>query len=161
MDQFDKLVKEKAEKREFKYKPLFWLLFAKQAGFMAYSAIQIVSGVLIVGSVISGSVFLTYKLVTKNNTPQIVEKPYIQVNTTDTTLQLSPETVTQQDTLIPVNSVPTPPKELTQKAKNTQQQPDKTPIKKDTVKIQKTIPTDPYVGRRILKIDTDTILTND
>lgn len=161
MDQFDKLVKEKAEKREFKYKPLFWLLFAKQAGFMAYSAIQIVSGVLIVGSVISGSVFLTYKLVTKNSTPKIVEKPYHQDITPDTTLQLSPEIVNQQDTLSPENSVSTPPKELTQKAKTTQHQPDKPLIKKDTVKIKKTIPTDPYVGRRILTIDPDTILTND
>lgn len=161
MDQFDKLVKEKAEKREFKYKPLFWLLFAKQAGFMAYSAIQIVSGVLIVGSVISGSVFLTYKLVTKNSTPNMVEKPYNQVNTPDTTLQLSPEIVNQQDTLNPENSLPIPPKELTQKAKTAQQQPDKPLIKKDTVKIKKAIPPDPYVGRRILTIDTDTILTND
>lgn len=161
MDQFDKLVKEKAEKREFKYKPLFWLLFAKQAGFMAYSAIQIISGVLIVGSVISGSVFLTYKLVTKNSTPKMVEKPYNQVNTPDTTLQLSPEIVNQQDTLNPENSLPIPPKDLTQKAKTAQQQPDKTSIQKDTVKIKKTIPTDPYVGRRILTIDTDTILTND
>jgi hypothetical protein len=161
MDQFDKLVKEKAEQREFKYKPLFWLLFAKQAGFMAFSAIQIVSGVLIVGGIISGSVLLTYKLVTKNETPKIVEKPLLQHAISDTTLQLSPEIVTQQDTLIPENSGTIPPKELTQKPKTAQQQTEKNPIKKDTVKIQKVIPNNPYLGRRILTIDTDTILTND
>lgn len=160
MDQFDKLVKEKAEKREFKYKPLFWLLFAKQAGFMAFSAIQIASGILIVSGIISGSVLLTYKLTTKNSTPKIVEQPTNQVIRVDSTLQITPEMVNQSDTIIPINSTIVPPKELNRKTK-AQTVPNNTPIKKDTITIQQPNPSNPYIGRRILTIDTDTILTND
>lgn len=160
MDQFDKLVKEKAEKREFKYKPLFWLLFAKQAGFMAFSAIQIASGILIVSGIISGSVLLTYKLTTKNSTPKIVEQPTNQVIRVDSTLQITPEMVNQSDTIIPINPTIDPPKELNRKTK-AQTVPNNTPIKKDTITIQQPNPSNPYIGRRILTIDTDTILTND
>ena len=114
MDQFDKLVKEKAEKREFKYKPIFWLLFAKQAGFMAFSAIQIISGVLIVGGIISGSVFLTQILLKKNSAPKIVEQPTYPIITTDTTIQTIPDVVYQKDTIIPENSSTVPSKKLNQ-----------------------------------------------
>lgn len=160
MDQFDKLVKEKAEKREFKYKPLFWLLFAKQAGFMAFSAIQIASGILIVTGIISGSVFLTYKLTTKNSTPKIVEQPTNQIINADSTLQIIPEMANQSDTIIPINPSIVPPKELNKKTK-AQTIPNNTPIKKDTITTQQANPSNPYIGRRILTIDTDTILSND
>lgn len=165
MDQFDKLVKEKAEKREFKYKPLFWLLFAKQAGFVAFSAVQIASGVLIVGGIISGSVFLTYKLVTKNSSPKSIEQPYNQVKSADTTLQITPDLMNQKDTIIPDNSVVISPQDHPQQTTSIQQTQvttsNSSPIKKDTVTIQKVKTSNPYAGRRILTIDPDTILTND
>lgn len=160
MDQFDKLIKEKAEKREFKYKPIFWLLFAKQAGFMAFSAIQIISGVLIVGGIISGSVFLTQILLKKNSAPKIVEQPTYPIITTDTTIQTIPDVVYQKDTIIPENSSTVPSKKLNQNT-NAQTSPHKTMTKPDTATIQKVNPVNPYAGRRILTIDPDTILTND
>ena len=160
MDQFDKLIKEKAEKREFKYKPIFWLLFAKQAGFMAFSAIQIISGVLIVGGIISGSIFLTQILVKKNSAPKIVEQPTYPIITTDTTIQTIPDVVYQKDTIIPENSSTVPSKKLNQNT-NAQTSPYKTMTKPDTATIQKVNPVNPYAGRRILTIDPDTILTND
>ncbi len=160
MDQFDKLIKEKAEKREFKYKPIFWLLFAKQAGFMAFSAIQIISGVLIVGGIISGSVFLTQILLKKNSAPKIVEQPTYPIITTDTTIQTIPDVVYQKDTIIPENSSTVPSKKLNQNT-NAQTSPYKTMTKPDTATIQKVNPVNPYAGRRILTIDPDTILTND
>lgn len=160
MDQFDKLIKEKAEKREFKYKPIFWLLFAKQAGFMAFSAIQIVSGILIVSGIITGSVLLTQVLVKKNNSSQLSRQREIQTIPADTSLQTTPTIEYKTDTLIPEQTTPVPTKISQQKPKeealHTQTQ-----IKKDSVIIQKGKPINPYAGRRILTIDPDTILTND
>ncbi|PKP21212.1 MAG: hypothetical protein CVU04_02220 [Bacteroidetes bacterium HGW-Bacteroidetes-20] len=160
MDQFDKLIKEKAEKREFKYKPIFWLLFAKQAGFMAFSAIQIVSGILIVGGIITGSVLLTQVLVKKNNSSQLSRQREIQTIPTDTSLQTTPTIEYKTDTLIPEQTISVPIKKTHQKAKEETLH-TKTQIKKDSEIIQKEKPINPYAGRRILTIDPDTILTND
>ena len=69
MDQFDELIKEKAEKKVFKYKPLFWILFAKSAGISAFSAVQIISTVVIIGGL--AGYFILKK---SNEQPELLEQ---------------------------------------------------------------------------------------
>lgn len=164
MDQFDQLIKEKAEKKEFKYKPLFWLMFAKSAGITAYSAIQVITGIVVITGVIGGTTYFGVKNYQKNHTDQTPK------NILDSTEQIIPvepimDTI-QVDTFKTEN---TSSITETNKPKGTSK--NSTPLKteqstipskvvKDTITPKK-IYKDPYVGRRILTIDPDTILTND
>ncbi len=164
MDQFDQLIKEKAEKKEFKYKRLFWLMFAKSAGITAYSAIQIITGVVVISGVIGGATYFGVKNYQKTH-PDKTQNSII-----DTTKSLKPiesaSDTLQIDTLKAENILnvvePKNPKTTTKKSEPVQVEHGTPPAKviKDTIPPKK-VHRDPYVGRRILTIDPDTILTND
>lgn len=164
MDQFDQLIKEKAEKKEFKYKPLFWLMFAKSAGITAYSAIQVITGIVVITGVIGGTTYFGVKNYQKNH-PDKTPK-----NVMDTTSNLKPSepmnSTIQIDTFKVENNTNTveteKPKNKTKKPDPVQSEQTNPPVKviKDTIPTKK-VYRDPYVGRRILTIDPDTILTND
>lgn len=164
MDQFDQLIKEKAEKKEFKYKRLFWLMFAKSAGITAYSAIQIITGVVVITGVVGGATYFGVKNFQKNHSDQTPN------NIIDSTTQIIPvkpimDTI-QVDTFKVEN---TPSITETNKPKGTLKNSNPVETKQSTIPskvVKDTIPTknvykDPYVGRRILTINPDTILTND
>ncbi|HPE40195.1 MAG TPA: hypothetical protein PLI77_03805 [Bacteroidales bacterium] len=163
MDQFDQLIKEKAEKKVFKYKPLFWFLFAKSAGISAFSAIQIVSGVVIITGVVGGTTYFGIKSLQKEQNPKpetilidtVISQPKPTV--TPDTIQLTPEGLIPSQ---PNNKVVhvTPSKTQTQKIIE-QPKPDPKPNIDSINKLKRE--RDPFYGRRILTIDPDTILTND
>ena len=164
MDQFDQLIKEKAEKKEFKYKPLFWLLFAKSAGISAFSAIQIIAGVVVVSGVIGGA---TYFGIKNHANKEIKSNPRAII---DSTHQIN--SIEMVSDTIQVDTVNHSFNQDLKKPKKTKVSVPKTD---SIIKVQEIVPQkgiqdstppkkiyrDPYVGRRILTIDTDTILTND
>ena len=164
MEQFDKLIKEKAEKREFKYKPLFWLLFAKHAGFMAFSAIHIVVGVAFVGGLAGGGVYVAHKL-THKNFQQPIQQVNTQITIKDTSSNISSKIIGDQDTIAFPIETSTPEKAKAQRqkiVKQTVNQNNKTnPKKVDSVSNPIVKPHNPYEGMRILTIDPDTILSNE
>ena len=164
MDQFDQLIKEKAEKKEFKYKPLFWLKFAKSAGITTYSAIQVITGIVVITGVIGGTTYFGVKNYQKNH-PIKNPKNIIDTTTFETQNEPAPNTITIDTFKVDNNTnivEPNKPK-TSQKGINslqTNQSSSPTKVIKDSVPTKKTN-RDPYVGRRILTIDPDTILTND
>lgn len=165
MDQFDKLIKEKAEKREFKYKPWFWILFAKQAGFMAFSAIQIATGVILISGLVGGGAYVTYKLSHKNKIEDPVEQVNTQINLVDTSSYISTEMMDQIDTIaLPIEtsiSMDQNPQNKTPIKQSLNQENKQISHKNDTVLKPKVKPHNLYEGRRPLTINPDTILSND
>ena len=164
MDQFDQLIKEKAEKKEFKYKRLFWLMFAKSAGITAYSAIQIITGVVVITGVVGGATYFGVKNFQKNHPDKT---PKNVIDTTSNITNPGPTNNTLQiDSLkVETNSItiePEKPKVSTKKPDPVQKEQTLPVVKviKDTIPPKK-VYRDPYVGRRILTIDPDTILTNE
>jgi len=164
MDQFDQLIKEKAEKKEFKYKPLFWLMFVKSAGITAYSAIQIITGVVVITGVVGGATYFGVKNFQKNHPDKT---PKNVIDTTSNITNPGPTNNTLQiDSLkVETNSItiePEKPKVSTKKPDPVQKEQTLPVVKviKDTIPPKK-VYRDPYVGRRILTIDPDTILTNE
>lgn len=163
MDHFDQLIKEKAEKKVFKYKPLFWLLFAKSAGFSAFSMLQIISGVIVITGVVGGSSYFGIKNYQKKhperNPKNRIDTSYQHPSKPDpNTLIIDSFPVENNSKNIEEVSV----KNVPQKSEPIQIKQSTLPYKevKDTIPSKK-ISNDPYLGRRILTIDPDTILTND
>jgi len=162
MDQFDELIKEKAEKKVFKYKPLFWILFAKSAGISAFSAVQIISAVVIIGGLAGGGTYLgihSYnKSKIKKTTRQIEQiQPKQETNISTDTLQLDtiiPQPEHEKPAVKPQNTKPkTTPIVVSEPTK-----PVVTP-KRDTIPKKQT-PRNPYEGMRIMTINPDTIKSN-
>jgi hypothetical protein len=162
MDQFDELIKEKAEKKVFKYKPLFWILFAKSAGISAFSAVQIISTVLIVGGLAGGGTYLGihsyHKSKNKKATRQVEQ------------IQPQQDPIIASDTLR-IESVSSQPEIEKPVDKHHATTPKSSPqvvseptnpvitTKRDTVSKKQTN-RNPYDGMRILTINPDTIKSN-
>lgn len=163
MDQFDQLIKEKAEKKVFKYRPLFWFLFAKSAGISAFSAIQIVSGIVIITGVVGGTTYFGIKSLKKEQKPKpettLIDTVSSQPKPTiiPDTIQLTPEELIPSQPINKVTPV-TPSKTKTQNIIE-KPTPDPQPNIDSINKLKRE--RDPFYGRRILTIDPDTILTND
>lgn len=163
MDHFDQLIKEKAEKKVFKYKPLFWLLFAKSAGFSAFSMLQIISGVIVITGVVGGSTYFGIKNYQKKhperNPKNRIDTSYQHPSKSDPNTLIIDSFQVDNDSnnknAIPINNTPKDSESIQIKQSTL---PNKEV--KDTIPTKK-ISNDPYLGRRILTIDPDTILTND
>lgn len=163
MDHFDQLIKEKAEKKVFKFKPLFWLLFAKSAGFSAFSTIQIISGVVVITGVVGGSTYFGIKNYQKNHTEtnpkNIIDTSYQHSSKPDPNTMIidsfQVENKSNNKETIPLKNAQkdSEPIQIKQSTLPKKEVKDSIPLKK--------ISNDPYFGRRILTIDPDTILTND
>lgn len=152
---FDELVKNKAEKKKFRYCPLFWLLFAKKAGIAAFSVAQIVAASVVTVSILAGGTYAVVKSIQKQK--MVPTAPI-------TVVEIEEDSVFQPvDTVDEVNVVtkPTPiPSKVTPKTSpattpKLAQKPNSTP---DTPKVvRKGIP---RYNIRILEIDPDTITSN-
>ncbi len=162
MDQFDELIKEKAEKKVFKYKPLFWILFAKSAGISAFSAVQIISTVLIVGGLAGGGTYLgihSYNKSKNKKASKQIENIQLQQDPVIATDTLQIDTIISQPEIEkPVaKHHNTAPKSAT----TVISEPTKPVVspKRDTVPKKQT-PRNPYEGMRIMTINPDTIKSN-
>jgi hypothetical protein len=164
MDHFDELIKEKAEKKVFKYKPFFWLLFAKSAGITAYSAVQIIAGIVVITSIVGGATYLGVKglseskvnIPTPKNTETIVFKQ-------DTIIPNEPkviDTIEFVEKTAPEISKINHQKPKVEKPQISELEKTKTNPVQDTV-LKKKTNKNPYEGWRIMTINPDTILTND
>ena len=129
MENFDKIIKEKAEKKEFKYKPIFWLFFAKQAGFAAFSVTQIISAIVIFVGIAGGTIYYTLSSKQpKSSTPQMEENMPVPVleNEELTLLPSIPETIPSPQLSKPIqkatitDTLPSSPKNIIKQDTNTQ-----------------------------------------
>ena len=167
MEEFDQLVKEKVEKKEFKFKFLYWLLFAKKAGFAVFSTMQWVAVVAISGSIIGGASYGTYKLVQHVRAKSNVTAP-AQVNPSELeplgllsdTTQIESESdsiIIEGGPVLQEEKASCPPIIKNPKKKEKK---DQTEVK-DSVIAPKTPVKTRYEEIRFLAIDPDTILNND
>ena len=167
MEEFDQLIKEKAEKKEFKFKFLYWFLFAKKAGFAVFSTMQWIAIVAISSSIVGGASYGTYKLVQHVRAKSNVTAP-AQVNPSELeplgllldTAQVesgSDSVIIEGSPVLREEKASCPP--INKKPKKKEKK-DQTEVKDSVIApeipVQKT-----YERIRILTIDPDTILTND
>lgn len=167
MEEFDQLIKEKAEKKEFKFKFLYWFLFAKKAGFAVFSTMQWIAIVAISGSIVGGASYGTYKLVQHVRTKSNVTAP-AQVNPSELeplgllldTAQVesgSDSVIVEGSPVLREEKASCPP--INKKPKNKEKE-IQTKVQ-DSVIAPKTPVKTRYEEIRFLAIDPDTILTND
>lgn len=162
---FDELVKEKAEKKKFRYSPLFWFLFAKKAGVALFSVTQIVSISAVAIALLGGG---TYAVVKSVRSHKKTTSPPTEVIVDSISHQEEIPVVASEDTMImeivapepeiqpQIEPTPVPaakPEPVTTPAGNPKQT-----SKVDTPKaVRKGVP---KYNIRILEIDPDTIPTN-
>lgn len=168
-DKFDELVKEKGEKREFKYRFFFWLLFAKKAGIAAFSVTQIIASIAVVVGLVGGGTYFIVKSAKKNSHSPIEQGETIimqsdssavdQIIFSDSLLvdTMAPKKIEKQevDHSSKVKNSPTQstlPKSSESKAPSQRRTSPKDSVAKKIVK-----PTQ----WKYLEIDPDTIATND
>lgn len=175
-NKFDELIKEKTEKKRFKYRPFFWFLFAKKAGIAALSIAQMTCVILVGVTLLSGGTFALVKSIAKNNNKphsshqKIIDTTATPILTLDTLL--SP---TQDSTLADTISLPketsSPHKQQTSindNLTNTKPQPHiedtttsrRLPKKETTDSIKVIKKGVRKYNIRILEIDPDTIPSN-
>lgn len=164
---FDELVKEKAEKKKFRYSPLFWFLFAKKAGVALFSVTQIVGISVVAVALLGGGTYAVVKSVRSHKTPT---SPQTEIVVDTISHQEEIPVVVPEDTVITEIAAPEP---------ETQQQPQPTPVPvakpepepvatpagkpKQTTEVDtpKTVRKGvPKYNIRILEINPDTIPTN-
>lgn len=160
---FDELVKNKAEKKKFRYSPLFWLLFAKKAGVAAFSVAQIVTASVVAVSLLAGGTFAVVKAVQKQKMIPAAPVTVADIEVDSVSQPIDTVEFPVVDTVDDVNIV-AEPEIVSAKAKPqtlpaTPQKPDQEPNSSpDTPKVtQKGIP---KYNIKILEINPDTIPSN-
>ncbi len=162
MNEFDQLLKEKAEEKKFKYSPLLWLFFAKKAGFATALYLKIAAIALSSIAVVSTGVYFGVQHfkteppvanpVTSLPEEEIVmQEDTVLIDTNAYNIDIKEDTITinpPQKTKPKVEDPITPPKEVT-------------PIpKKDTVVAPKVVKKKPRYTIRPSEINPDTITSN-
>lgn len=160
---FDELVKNKAEKKKFRYCPLFWLLFAKKAGIAAFSVAQIVAASVVTVSILAGGTYAVVKSIQKQKMVPTAPITVVEIEEDSVFQPVDTVKIPMVDTVDEVNVVtkPTPipskvnPEISPAPTPKLAQKPNSTP---DTPKVvRKGIP---RYNIRILEIDPDTITSN-
>lgn len=160
---FDELVKNKAEKKKFRYCPLFWLLFAKKAGVAAFSVAQIVAASVVTVSLLAGGTYAIVRNIQKQKTIPTVPVTIVEIEEDSISQPIDTVEIPVEDTIAdlkivtePVPNPPqvkhqTPPVTTTQPAQNLNSAPDTPKVVRKGV---------PKYNIRILEIDPDTITSN-
>lgn len=152
---FDELVKNKAEKKKFRYCPLFWLLFAKKAGIAAFSVAQIVAASVVTVSILAGGTYAVVKSIQKQK--MVPTAPITIVEIEEDSVFQPVDTVDEVNVVTKPTPIPSkvPPQTSPATTPKLAQKPNSTP---DTPKVvRKGIP---RYNIRILEIDPDTITSN-